>query len=125
MAGDPVSERCPAGLGLSNTYGTLAMSTSYNATTPGFPNGVTWNATAELFINTGDNSRLDANLFVPICEIDEAGMEVVLKFPSFGDLAEVGGDGPSLGMLYQDGNAYIRANASWDTMAETRRVSVI
>jgi hypothetical protein len=26
--------------------------------------GTTWNATAELFINTGDNSRLDPMLFV-------------------------------------------------------------
>jgi cyclophilin family peptidyl-prolyl cis-trans isomerase len=124
MAGDPVSEHCPAGLGLSNIYGTLAMSTSYNMDITGYPTGVTWNATAELFINTGDNSRLDRDLFVPMCEINAAGMAVVLNFPSVGELVEVGGGGVNLGMLYQDGNSYIRANKSWDKMAQTRRVTV-
>ncbi|KAJ1615867.1 hypothetical protein T492DRAFT_83268 [Pavlovales sp. CCMP2436] len=73
---------------LSNSRGTLSMSTSME-TTKGFPNGVTWNATAELFLNTGDNSRLDQYLFVPICEVDEAGMRNVLKFPSFGEVSYV------------------------------------
>jgi cyclophilin family peptidyl-prolyl cis-trans isomerase len=36
--------------GLSNVFGTLAMSTSYNETTE-----TTWNATAELFINLNNN----------------------------------------------------------------------
>lgn len=36
--------------GLSNVFGTLSMSTSYNETTE-----TTWNATAELFINLGNN----------------------------------------------------------------------
>ena len=99
---------------LSNTYGTIAMSTSYNDSTE-----TTWNATAELFINTANNSWLDASLFVPICTVDEAGMRSVLAFPSFGELAELGGPGPSLGMLYQDGNAYIEANPKWATMAKS------
>jgi len=40
------------------------MSTSFSEAT-----GTTWNATAELFVNTGDNARLDSMLFVPICEV--------------------------------------------------------
>ena len=43
----PVNEDIP---GLSNVFGTLAMSTSYNETTD-----TTWNATAELFINLSNN----------------------------------------------------------------------
>ena len=35
-----------------------------------------------------------------------------------------GGPGPSLGMLYQDGNAYIEANPEWASMAQTAAVSV-
>jgi hypothetical protein len=85
---------------------------------------VTWNATAELFINTGNNSRLDPLLFIPVCTIDELGMHNILKFPSYGEMADLGGSGPSLGMLYQYGNSYIRANKSWDAMAETSRVHV-
>jgi hypothetical protein len=85
---------------------------------------VTWNATAELFINTGNNSRLDPLLFVPVCTIDPLGMHNILKFPSYGEMADLGGPGPSLGMLYQYGNSYIQANKSWDAMAETSRVHV-
>ena len=111
--------------GLSNTYGTISMSTSYAATKE-YPNGVTWNATAELFINTGDNSALDANLFVPICTISNEGMQTVEQFPSFGEVSELGGSGPSLGMLYQDGNAYImETNSTWaNSMAITGNVFV-
>jgi len=83
------------------------------------------NATAELFINTGDNGKLlDSRLFVPICQIDDAGMQAVLRFPSFGELADLGGSGPSLGMLYERGNSYIRANASWVSMALTSQVGI-
>jgi len=111
---------------LSNTFGTIAMSTNYNEGIPGYPNGVTWNATAELFINIGNNPHLDANLFVPICNIGQREMEdVVLQFPSFGEVADMGGTGPSLGLLYQEGNSYIEANPVWDdSMAITSTVSV-
>jgi cyclophilin family peptidyl-prolyl cis-trans isomerase len=43
----PINEGIP---GLSNVFGTLAMSTSYNETC-----NTTWNATAELFINLNNN----------------------------------------------------------------------
>jgi peptidyl-prolyl cis-trans isomerase A (cyclophilin A) len=107
--------------GLSNLFGTISMSTSYNETTE-----TTWNATAELFINLANNSRLDPMLFVPVCTIDVADMErVVLRFPSFGEVQELGGPGPSINELYAQGNAYIEANESWSTMAETSTVRVI
>jgi len=124
MARNDISARCPLkSVGLSNTYGTLVMSTS-GTTTLEFPQGVTWNATAELFINTGNNSWLDPQLFVPICTLDDDSMQSVLRFPSFGEVADLGGPGPSLGLLYQDGNPYIEANPSWATMAKTSSVHV-
>lgn len=102
--------------GLSNLFGTISMSTSYNETLE-----TTYNATAELFINTGNNSKLDAMLFVPICLINPVDMEkVVLKFPSFGEVTEIDPDninGVSLDKLYADGNEYIEANPIWDSMA--------
>ena len=42
------SRPCAGVHGLSNRFGTLSMSTSFNEIT-----GTTWNATAELFLNTG------------------------------------------------------------------------
>ena len=108
--------------GLSNVRGTLSMSTSFNEST-----GTTWNATAELFINTGDNAaRLDPLLFVPVCTVEPRGMAgAVYQFPSFGEVQELGGPGVSLDALYAQGNAYIQANSSWDTMAATTRVRVV
>lgn len=123
MAGPPRTCEEHPDVGLSNTFGTIAMSTSMEVT-PAFPKGVTWNATAELFINLGNNSHLDHLLFVPICRIDDAGMRSVLAFPTYGEVAELGGPGPSLGLLYEKGNRYIRANASWDDMALTRSVEI-
>jgi hypothetical protein len=121
---DPMYDCTAPGMqGLSNTFGTLAMSTS-STSTPKYPNGVTWNVTAELFINTGNNTRLDPFLFVPVCTIDEVGMKAVLRFPSFGELSELGGPGPSLDRLYAEGNKYIESNSSWSTMAKSQAVRV-
>ena len=111
---NPQPDKMPVGAPeLSNVFGTLSMSTSFNETT-----GTTWNATAELFINTGDNSRLDAMRFVPICTLDGASMATVLRLPSFGELADLGGPGPSLAELYAKGNTYIAANRSWASMGQ-------
>lgn len=118
---------CTGVSGLSNDFGTIAMSTSYNTDLEGYSNGVTWNATAELFINIGENNQfLDSNLFVPICTISREDMQnVVLKFPSFGEVSELGGNGPSLGKLYEEGNAYIESNEEWKkSMAVTTTVEV-
>ncbi|CAJ1968563.1 unnamed protein product [Cylindrotheca closterium] len=108
---------------LSNTFGTISMSTSYNKDLPGYPEGVTWNATAELFINLADNQRLDQHLFVPICTVEQ--MDTVVKFPSFGEVSDLGGPGPSLGLLYEQGNAYIESNSEWKSeMAKVERVTI-
>mmetsp|Transcript_15793 Transcript_15793/g.39259 ORF Transcript_15793/g.39259 Transcript_15793/m.39259 type:complete len:191 (-) Transcript_15793:27-599(-) len=127
----------PATVGLSNTFGTVSMSTSYNETYSSSRygdfakyGGVTWHATAELFINIGhNNEHLDQNLFVPICTIDRRkGMDdVVLKFPTFGELSDFGGgfDGPSLGLLYELGNGYIESNPVWNqSMAQSTRITI-
>ena len=91
MAEGGHGQSCEGVSGLSNTFGTLSMSTAYKINSA-YPEGVTWNATAELFISIGhDNMHLDANLFVPICTITPAGMDNVLEFPSFGEVKELGG----------------------------------
>jgi cyclophilin family peptidyl-prolyl cis-trans isomerase len=119
----PAKTDCTNTTGLSNAFGTLSMSTSYNKNVSEYPQGVTWNATAELFINFADNRRLDKHLFIPICTIEN--MDMVLKFPSFGEVAELGGPGPSLGMLYEQGNSYIESNEEWaSSMAKVDRVRV-
>ena len=104
---------------LSNTLGTLSMSTSFN---PLF--NTTWNATAELFLNLGNNSRLDALLFVPICTLTSSSIDVALSFPSYGELEDLGGPGPSLARLYAEGNEYISSDPAYDLMASTTSVSV-
>jgi len=107
-------------LDLSNTFGTLSMSTSFNPLI-----NQTWNATAELFINTGNNTRLDSLIFVPFCVINDADMKnVVTKFDSVGELTELGGDGVSLNRYYQFGNSYIASNSNWRSMARSGKVSV-
>ena len=106
--------------GLSNTYGTISMSTSYNESL-----GKTWNATAELFINTGNNSQLDGMLFIPLCTVSDDDMEnVVMNFPSFGEVTELGGDGVSLDELYTQGNKYIENNPDWNDMTKTNVVRI-
>jgi len=125
-AQDSLGTDCTGVPGLSNSFGTLIMSTSYEVTRD-YPQGVTWNATAELFVNIGNNTHLvDRNLFVPLCTINKVDMEsTVLAFPWFGEVQELGGDGPSIGMLYQEGNSYIETNSTWKaTMAETTTVRV-
>ena len=51
-------------------------------------------------------------------------MQTVRRFPSFGELADLGGPGPSLGLLYEFGNAYMAANRSWERMAQVSQVLV-
>ena len=41
---------------------------------------------------------------------------------SYGELSDMGGPGPSLGRLYEEGNAYIRRHAEWRGMARTTHV---
>ena len=65
----------------------------------------------------------DKLLFIPICTVK--GMETVQAFPAFGELADMGGTGPSLGMLYEQGNSYIEANPLWNSMGKTTRVHLV
>jgi cyclophilin family peptidyl-prolyl cis-trans isomerase len=104
---------------LSNTAGTLSMSTSFSSVF-----NSTWNSTAELFLNLGDNSRLDPLLFVPICILSPAGLSVAETFPSYGELSDLGGPGPSLELLYAEGNSYISGNGEYDEMAITSSLTV-
>jgi hypothetical protein len=70
-----------------------------------------------IFVNTRDNSRLDDLLFIPVCTISTYDMEtVILKFPSFGELQELGGQGPSLDRLYLQVNSYIEENILWSQL---------
>jgi peptidyl-prolyl cis-trans isomerase A (cyclophilin A) len=64
----------------------------------------------QLFINYGDNSRLDKMGFAPIGEVTE-GMDVVDKlYSAYGDMAEQGGRGPSSQKLDEQGNPYLDRN---------------
>lgn len=99
---------------LSNVFGTISMTASSNKTT-----GTTWNVTAGLFINTWNNSQLDAQLFIPVCTISKEGMAVVMSFPSVGEMQELDGPGISQNRLYAEGNnKYIESNASYAKMGK-------
>ena len=52
-------------------------------------------------------------------------MKVVDGFPSFGEVSELGGFGPSLDKLYAEGNDYIRSNASFAGMGLINAVTVV
>ena len=63
----------------------------------------------QLFINFGDNSRLDEMGFSAIGEVVE-GMEVVdALYAGYGEGAP-GGNGPSQGRIQAEGNAYLGAD---------------
>lgn len=62
--------------------------------------------TTQLFINFGDNARLDKSGFSPFGEVIE-GMDVVDSlYNEYGEGAPRG-KGPDQGRLYQEGNAYL------------------
>jgi peptidyl-prolyl cis-trans isomerase A (cyclophilin A) len=62
--------------------------------------------TAQLFINYGDNSRLDQTGFAPIARVVE-GMDVVDRlYSDYGEGAPRG-KGPDQGRLQMEGNAYL------------------
>ncbi|MGH7541324.1 MAG: peptidylprolyl isomerase, partial [Gemmatimonadota bacterium] len=86
---DPVLE--------TNTRGRLTFATSG-------PNS----RTTQLFINYGDNARLDAMGFAPIGEVVQ-GMEVVDRlYAGYGEGAP-NGRGPSQARIQHSGNAYLEA----------------
>ncbi|MDZ7400362.1 MAG: peptidylprolyl isomerase [candidate division KSB1 bacterium] len=65
--------------------------------------------TTQLFINYGDNSRLDAMGFAPVGKVIE-GMEVVDQlYSGYGEGAP-NGPGPSQQLIQQGGNDYLNKN---------------
>ena len=83
----------------SNTRGTVT-----------YAKGGTDSRTTQLFINFGDNSRLDAQGFAPIGRVSE-GMDVVDQIHSgYGDIEERGGNGPRAYNITSQGNAYLEEN---------------
>ncbi|MEX0702896.1 MAG: peptidylprolyl isomerase [Planctomycetales bacterium] len=61
----------------------------------------------QLFINYGDNSRLDEQRFAPVGKVVE-GMDVVDKLHSGYGEGAPGGRGPSQGEITRRGNAYLK-----------------
>jgi len=62
--------------------------------------------TTQVFVNYGDNSRLDASRFAPFGQVTQ-GMDVVDKlYKGYGEGAP-GGAGPDQGSIQSQGNAYL------------------
>jgi len=89
-----ISDDKPAGQ--SNKRGTITFATAGPNT-----------RTTQLFINYGDNARLDGMGFTPFGRVTE-GMEVVDKLhQGYGDGAPYG-RGPDQGRIQKEGNAYLK-----------------
>jgi peptidyl-prolyl cis-trans isomerase A (cyclophilin A) len=83
----------------SNVPGTLVFATAGPNT-----------RTTQLFINLGDNARLDSDGFSPFGKIAE-GMGVVQKlYSGYGDMRSMGGKGPDQGPVVAQGKAYLDKN---------------
>lgn len=66
--------------------------------------------TTQIFVNFGDNSRLDGQGFAAFGKVDDEGMKVVDKlYAAYGEGAPSGG-GPDQGRIQSDGNAYLKAS---------------
>ena len=78
---EPQPGDTPLQPGQSNVAGAMAFSTSY-LERRGQP-GLSWNATAELFVNLVDNPRLDTNHFVPIAMVT-SGLAALANCFSYG-----------------------------------------
>jgi peptidyl-prolyl cis-trans isomerase A (cyclophilin A) len=89
---DPVKE--------SNTRGRITYAMT------GQPNS----RSTQVFINFKNNAFLDAQRFAPFGEVVE-GMDVVDKlYNGYGDMAEMGGRGPSPERIEREGSAYLIQN---------------
>jgi hypothetical protein len=121
--------------GLSNVYGALAFSTSYKHAPPGSGSDdgkaskVSWNATAELFVNLANNSMpLDRRKFIVFGRVLR-GMPAVARAASYGRLAEecrprnaTACPGPDSARLYAEGNAYLDSDFPGMDWIATARV---
>jgi len=66
--------------------------------------------TTQVFVNLGDNSRLDAMGFPPFGTVAQ-GMDIVDQlYADYGEMAEQGGHGPSAGRYGSEGKPYIDKN---------------
>jgi peptidyl-prolyl cis-trans isomerase A (cyclophilin A) len=66
--------------------------------------------TTQLFINLGDNSRLDKSGFSPFGQVTE-GMNVVeMLYEGYGEIPAMGGPGPEPGEIESQGKPYIDKN---------------
>jgi peptidyl-prolyl cis-trans isomerase A (cyclophilin A) len=84
--------------GQSNTRGTVTFATAGPNT-----------RTTQVFLNFGDNSRLDRQGFVPFGRV-VSGMDVVDNFyAGYGEGAP-NGNGPEQGRLQSEGSAYTQSN---------------
>jgi peptidyl-prolyl cis-trans isomerase A (cyclophilin A) len=62
----------------------------------------------QIFVNYGDNSRLDATRFAPFGQVTK-GMDIVDSlYKGYGEGAP-GGKGPNQGLIQSKGNAYLDA----------------
>lgn len=103
--GDPKIHRHWAGLNLPddpvtqhNVRGTLTYATAGPRT-----------RSTQLFINLKDNSPLDKDGFAPFGKVI-SGMDVVDKlYSSYGDMPDMGGQGPDPGRIEALGNAYLES----------------
>jgi peptidyl-prolyl cis-trans isomerase A (cyclophilin A) len=80
--------------------------------------------TTQVFINYGDNSRLDRDGFTPFGTVVE-GMDVVDNFyKGYGDGADMGGRGPTQGKLAEQGIAYVKKSfPNMDTITSAEIVT--
>lgn len=100
---DPVAQ--------SNTRGRLSFATRGPNT-----------RTTQLFINFGNNARLDGMGFSPIGEVIE-GMDVVDSlYSGYGEGAPQG-RGPAQGRIQSEGNSYLRAD--FPSLDYTTKVSIV
>ncbi len=65
--------------------------------------------TTQLFINYGNNARLDGMGFAPFAEVVEGMEHIDALFSGYGEGAPHG-RGPDQGRLHREGNAYLRAD---------------
>jgi hypothetical protein len=118
----------------SNTRGYITYGAEYNS------DNMAVNRTTEIFINYVNNSRLDANGFIPFGFVDEQGMKAVDQiYSGYGEMADIcegaahtgNGNvsssciypyGPWSSLLYSEGNAYLNANYSKMDYVRSARV---
>jgi peptidyl-prolyl cis-trans isomerase A (cyclophilin A) len=104
--GDPKTNRLWANANLpddpvkwSNVKGTVTYATAGPNT-----------RSTQLFINLRNNAALDAQGFAPIGKVS-SGMDVVERlYSSYGDMPDMGGQGPDPGKIETQGNEYLEAH---------------